>query len=162
MRVARLLNPVRTVERGGPHLVFEELQSVGLVVSYQTVDDPTDAEWERWLDAADSLLEKVGHMRLLVVTDGGRPNGKQIERLRVRKRGNPLTSIVSPSMTLRFVVSAVGLLNPAVRCFTPDQRTGAYAHLGLTPIEQRFVEAALARLRGQVGGPPKDPPQRRE
>ena len=138
------------------NLVFEALSSLRLLVSYQTTYSPSDPEWDAWIDAAQALhaayaLPANGNaIRLLVASEGGHPNGSQIERLRARKRSNPLTSIVSPSVTLRFVASAMTFLNPAIRCFTPTQLDRAYAHLGLTPVDGRFADAALSRLRAQA------------
>jgi hypothetical protein len=142
------------------NLLFETLEDLRLVVSYQTPVNPTDAEWDAWLAATGEIARKATEFRLLVVTEGGRPNKSQTERLAAVKRemernggkkmSEPLTAIITSSAALRFVVSVMMFMNPAIRCFSPAERDRAYAHIALTRVEGTSVDAALERLRASV------------
>ena len=142
-------------------MVFETLEELRLLVSCEPASNPSDPEWDAWLAAARALHAKTHTFRLLVVSEGGHPNRRQIERLAAMKHqmerltgkggAEPLTSIVSSSAAQRFVTSAMTFLNPAIRCFSPEHRGKAYAHLGLTPVEAKLAQAAVERLRGILG-----------
>jgi hypothetical protein len=144
------------------NLVFETLEQVRLLVIYQTAKSPTDAEWDAWLHAAAALQTKIGEFRLLVFSEGGHPSRKQIARVELvkrrmertggKKRSEPNTAVVSPSVPMRFVVSAMNLFNPKIRCYSPLDLQDAYEHLGLTPAESSVAEAALGQLRARIRG----------
>lgn len=146
-----------------PTLVFETLSEIGLLIAYHCPEDPTDAEWDEWLSATDALCVSNEYARLLVLSEGGHPNGAQLARLETSKRrreqasnkwrSEPLTAIVSESASMRFVISAVTFLNPRVRCYSPLKRSSAYAYLGIGPAEAKIVDAAVARLRVEIRTP---------
>jgi hypothetical protein len=136
------------------HLVFETLEELRLVVSYQTTTDPTDAEWDDWISAANAFRDKGTQFRLLAVTEGGHPNKSQVDRLRSAATGHePLTAIVSPSASIRFVASLMLLFNRSIRCFSPAQFHRALAHLDLALADGAAIEAAIGRLRRRLGLP---------
>lgn len=142
------------------NLVFETLEDLRLVVSYQTTANPTDAEWDAWLTATTALWKKTSEFRLLVVTEGGHPNKSQVERVGetkrqqertgARKLSEPRTAIISGSGVLRFIASIMMFLNPRIRCYSPSQRDEAYAHIGLTPAQRGVAERAVERLRAKL------------
>ncbi len=129
---------------------------------YQTAKAPTDAEWDAWLHAADALWAETSEFRLLVFSEGGHPNRQQIARVELvkrrsekigeKKRSEPITAVVSPSVAMRFVVSTMNLFNPKIRCYSPSALQDAYEHLGLTSAQARVAGAALGRLRARIGG----------
>ena len=137
--------------RVGADLVFETLVEARLVVSCQTKFNPSDAEWDRWLRAVRHLEHQVNAPRLLVVTDGGHPTKPQIERMRAENKNNPRTAIVSDSVALRFLGSALTFLNPTIRCFAPTNLDAALDHLGLLPGECQQAHAAMQRLQSEIG-----------
>lgn len=138
---------------GHPDLVFAALTEARLLVSCQSKFNPSDQEWDRWLEAAWTLERRVENIRLLVVTEGGHPTKPQIERLRAANKSNPPTAIVSPSLALRFLGSALTFVNPTIRCFSPAELEQALGHLGVGPIEGKQVEPTLERLRQQLARP---------
>ena len=131
---------------GAPQLVFEVVRDARLLVSAQRKSYPSDQEWDRWLSAARELEEEAGQMRILVVTEGGHPTKAQLDRLLAANKSNPPTAIVSPSLALRCFGSALGFINPAIRCFAPTKLEKALEHLGLAPSEQSLAFASVRRV----------------
>jgi hypothetical protein len=127
---------------------------------YHSVEGPTDREWEAWIAASETLWEKAPEFRLLVVSEGGHPSRRQLARLESvkgrleraggKKRSEPITAILSASVAMRFIVSAVALFNPKVRCFPTAALAEAHAHLGLTRAEGKNADAAVERLRVKI------------
>jgi len=137
--------------RVGADLVFETLVEARLLVSCQTKFNPSDAEWDRWLSAVRHLEYQVTTLRLLVVTAGGHPTKPQVERMRAANKKNPTTAIVSPSLALRFMGSALTFVNPTIRCFAPTSLDAAFDHLGLLPADREQARAAMQRLQRDLG-----------
>ncbi len=141
-------------------LTFEVLQDLALVVSYQPAANPSDVEWDRYISAADALVETTGEIRLLAVTEGGHPTRSQVQRFNAEKGESeanggygarpPRVAIVSSSAALRFVASVMSFANPRIRCFSPAELDAAYRYLGLEPDSQARVAAAVERLRAQI------------
>lgn len=148
--------------RAGVDLVFETVVEARLVVSCQTKFNPSDAEWDRWLSAVRHVEHRVHSLRLLVVTAGGHPTKPQVERMRAANKKNPPTAIVSDSLALRFLGSALTFVNPTIRCFAPANLDAAFEHLGLLPSERQQAHAAMQHLQSELGtlqpsasGPPQ-------
>lgn len=137
--------------RVGADLVFDTLVEARLLVSCQTKFNPTDVEWDRWLSAVRHLEYQVNALRLLVVTAGGHPTKPQLERMRTANKKNPTTAIVSDSVALRFLGSALTFVNPTIRCFAPTNLDAAFDHLGLLPAERQQARAAMRHLQSQFG-----------
>ncbi len=131
-------------------LVFEAIKEARLLVSCQTKFNPSDAEWDRWLIAASNLEHAVASFRLLVVTEGGHPTKAQVERLRKVNKKNPPTAIVSSSLALRFMGSALTFVNPTIRCYSPAHLDDAFEHIGLFPAERAQAREAVKRLQREL------------
>lgn len=137
---------------GTPDLVFEVLIEERLVVSCQTRFNPSDAEWDSWLDAVAALVQRVGTVTLLVVTEGGHPTRTQTERLRARNTSHPLTAVVSSSTGMRFFISALSFVNPTIRYFSLVELDRAFEHVGLSPPSYERVRTSIEELRRRLGG----------
>jgi len=130
-----------------PNLVFEIVGDLRLAVMCQGTENPTDAEWDAYLDALGPLLALAAGYRVLVVTEGGRPSQSQHARLRERQAGaKPHVAVVTAVAGVRFVASVIALVNGNLRCFAPDQRDAALASLGLLENEVVVVDALVKRL----------------
>lgn len=130
-----------------PNLVFEIVGDLRLAVMCQGTENPTDAEWNTYLDALGPLLALAEGYRVLVVTEGGRPSQSQHARLRERMAGaKPHVAILTSAAGVRFVASVLALVNANLRCYAPDQRSAALASLGLTENEVALVDALVKRL----------------
>lgn len=120
------------------------------MISCQTKFNPADSEWEAWLSAIDDLHRRMGSLSLLVVSDGGHPTKSQLDRLRAVKRTDPPTAIVSPSRALRFFGAALTFINPTIRCFSPDEMSTAYTHIGLGTNFISHANSVVKRLQKQL------------
>jgi hypothetical protein len=139
------------------NLVFETLDEYHLLLSYQTTTNPTDAEWDAWMAAADALKKAYSDFRLLVFTDGGCPNKRQLDRLTSTRKGMPRAAIVASSAALRFAASLVTFFNPKIRCFPPTQLERALVHIGLPGnVAATTVEFAVGSLRRATEAPPDE------
>jgi len=71
-------------------------------------------------------------------------------RLTFRSGQKWTSQCVTSSTAMRFVVSILALLNSKVSCFDPNRRLQAYAYLGINPMHNAKVDAAVERLRGML------------
>jgi hypothetical protein len=118
-----------------------------LVVSRESFESPLDSEWNEFLKLMEANRENFEKLRILVVTEGGGPNSAQRGRLQEVLRGKPVrVAVVTDSAKSRFIASAVSLFNRDHRGFWKSEMALAYEHLGLTAVERRLVEAALAQM----------------
>jgi hypothetical protein len=138
------------VPAGKSDLVFEVIREARLVVSCQTKFNPSDSEWDVWLSAASDVERQHGRLKLLVVTEGGHPTKAQLERLKAVNKSNPPTAIVSNSLALRFLGTALTFINPTIRCFSPAQLDEAFQHIGLLPDEQPLARASMQALKRKL------------
>jgi hypothetical protein len=130
-----------------PKLVFEIVVDLRLSVMCQGTENPTDAEWDAYIDALGPLLALAQGYRVLVVTEGGHPSRSQQKKLRDRTAmAKPQVGILTAAAGVRFVASVLALANSNLRCYAPDQRHAALAYLGLQPGEVAVVDALLKRL----------------
>jgi hypothetical protein len=138
-------------------LVFEWLSAENVVVSYMGTGPAARHEW----DSYRNLLQAIQHtrrVRCLWYTEGAYPPRDEQVRLAEAGGRQPwLAAVVSPSPALRFVVSAVSLINRNLRYFTPQDLPKALVHLRCTATEQEAVLDALDRLK-QAHQEPAPPP----
>jgi hypothetical protein len=139
-----------TMASGRTDLLFEVVREARLVVSCQSKFNPSDDEWARWMTAASNLEHEVGQFRLLVVTEGGHPTKPQLDRLRAVNKKNPPTAIVSSSLALRFMGTALTFVNPTIRCFSPKELDEAFDHIGLVSAERSRATTVMQRLEKEL------------
>lgn len=112
---------------------------------------PTDEEWARWIALA--LEPSAAGVRTLVESGGNSgPNAKQRKALAEALRGVDIRSaILTESLVVRGIVTAIAWLNVALRAFAPDQQHEAADYLGLDASERAWAFAELPRLRAESG-----------
>lgn len=134
-----------------PSFAFEVLEDIAVLASYQSPRNPTDEEWEVYLEVLGRLHQSPREYRYLTVSDGGHPSGAQQTRVKAVVPGkNPAVALVSASVPIRFVGAALALFNRQVRCFRPNQMALACAHIGLGPRDVPRMEAVIAQLKRQL------------
>jgi hypothetical protein len=115
------------------------MQCVGrLVIFLHGKGAPTDEEWHLVLElfASQSLVP----LRVLVFTEGATPSPSQQARLSKvlgRAARTLPVAVVSDSIAVRFVVSALALFLPRIRTFRPQDLTLACRYLELDDTENR-------------------------
>lgn len=133
-------------------LAFELLPPRAAVLVHGR-ENPSEAEWNAYIDALAGLIAKVGDISVLVVTDGGGPNSVQRTDMNDRIRGgNDMRgAVVTESRVARGIVTALSWFNAGVKAFPPVRLRDALRHLGLDEAEQAEALAAVRRLRDELG-----------
>jgi serine/threonine protein kinase len=128
-----------------PTLVARLVGSV--VVLRESSMPPFDDEWDVFLSLLASARQRMREVRVLVVTDGGGPNGPQRRRLATTLRGTSVRAAgVTDSARAKFIGAIISLFNPDFRSFRRKEVSHAHDHLGLTEIERKLVDEALAEM----------------
>jgi hypothetical protein len=122
-----------------------------MMVAVHDAAPPTDEEWARWVALVQNPPGPA--LRLLVETTGqGGPNAKQRKLLADAMKGLDVRcAILSDSIAVRGVVTALAWLGLAQRAFSPGEHRGAGEYLGLSAQEYAQVLDALPGLRQSCG-----------
>jgi len=129
------------------NLVFEVHVKASLIVLKHGPGKPSQEEWESYLNALRPISERLGEMRIVVFTDGGRPLLEQQKQLNELAMGRSVrTAVVSSNMAVRFVIAMFALVNASIRGFDSTQHGHAFGYLGLTPDERNLAERIERRL----------------
>ena len=135
-----------------PSLAFEVLEEISLTVLRHGQGPPTEPEWDGFLAALPRPSGGLEKMRVLVVTDGGRPLREQQARLNDIIGGRSIrTAVVSSSIAVSFVVSVFALVQPGIRGFPSSQLGGALDYLEIHRSDRSAAESAVRRLSRDVG-----------
>jgi|SRR5579859_1729660 len=133
-------------------MVWKTIGSV--LVIREAKDPPSDEEWDGLMAALASLRKRVTELRAVVVTDGGGPTSSQRGRIKSVIQGAAIRSaVVSDSIKIRFIASAMMLISKNHASFTTKELAGAYDHLKLTPEERLAVGEALRQMEGELMEP---------
>ena len=132
---------------------FEFLAELELLVLYQTDKTPLDDEWDTYLAALEDA-GKSGRFRSIVVTDGGYPSRAQRARMMSKTRERPTrVAVISSAASVRFVVSAIALINPNIKAYSAKEYPAAFEHLQLSPAEGAVALASIEKLARKLGVP---------
>ena len=136
-----------------PTLVFEWVTDLSLLISCQGVHHPTDAEWDDYL-ACIPPVATSDPIRVLVLTEGGRPTRAQQRRLEEVTKGSVSpVAVVSKAGALRFVVSVLSFANPNIQSFHPSHLAAAVAHIGLSPSHDERLQRVIDHLQRKLTRP---------
>jgi hypothetical protein len=122
-----------------------------LVVTVHTSAVPAEEEWASYMSQADAYLP-LEDQRVLVVSAGGGPNGKQRKMLvDVLNGARVPVAIITNSWLMRGPGIAVSWFNPSLKVFGPDALDAAVEYLGLTTWERVESARALEELEKGLG-----------
>jgi hypothetical protein len=122
-----------------------------VIVVRQSDKTPLDHEWDGFLRDVVSSREKYGQAKILIVTDGGGPSSDQRTRLKKALDGKPVRSaVVSDSSKVRFIASAIMLINRDHGSYARSELPKALEHLMLNAEEQRSATALVAQLETEM------------
>lgn len=107
---------------------------------------PDDQEW----DEVCTIMRKNVHDRALVVTDGGGPSARQRQLLIDAAAGRKVpTSVMTDSVVVRGITTAMSWFVPEVRAFPPSQLQAALDYLRITtPVAD--VARVITELRAEM------------
>jgi len=129
-----------------PTIAYAAIKELRFVILSHGRRNPTDGEWASYVRGTRAVLTE-GNSRVLVMTEGGHPTREQQTVMNSSMpRSGVRVAVISPSVVARFVTSILVLTNPDIRCFSPEQRQQAYAHLGLMPAEVAQVDKLAKQL----------------
>jgi hypothetical protein len=122
-----------------------------LVVTVHTAAVPADEEWAAYIAQVDAYLP-LEDQRVLVVSAGGGPNGRQRKMMvDVLNGARVPVAIISDSWLMRGAGIAVSWFNPSLRIFGPDALGDAVDYLGLTTWERVEINRVLQELQQSLG-----------
>jgi hypothetical protein len=116
---------------------------------------PTDAEWKAFLDEAREV--PPSELRVVVFTDGGRPNTVQRSDLADYCDGaQPLIAVISANKIVRGALTAISWFNKRIKLFSPTAANEALLYVGLSPVEAGQILKLAHQMAAQIdGGVPK-------
>jgi hypothetical protein len=122
-----------------------------LVVTVHSELAPTEDEWSRYMGQAD-VYQPLEDQRILVVSEGGAPNGTQRQQLIELLHGARVpTAILSSSWLMRGSGAAVSWFNRSLRVFGPSALPQALEHLQLTQWERTESLRLLREFQNELG-----------
>lgn len=133
------------------NMAFANVGTVMLAI--HSTSAPTDAEWSAYLGAFKKIPD-LSSVRCIAFTDGGAPTTKHRKELNELLGGRSgLAAVVSASVLVRSVVTALTWFNPLVKAFAPEHVDAAYSYLKLNPVEIEAMRRAIEALRKEFGAP---------
>lgn len=122
-----------------------------LVVTVHTADVPDDGEWAEYVAGANAYLP-LEDQRVLVVSAGGGPNGKQRKMIVDVLNGAIVpVAIITNSWLMRGSGIAVSWFNPSLKVLGPGTLDTAIEYLGLTTWERVESARILKELQQGLG-----------
>src|SRR5262249_44104350 len=118
-------------------------------VVVQGRDGPRPAEWNEYIAELEASVPDV--RGVLVFSGGGSLNARQRQQVEKLFSGtSTLTPVLSDSLLVRGVVTALGWFNVQIRSFSPQDIAGALEYLRVPEHDRATVSEALAELKRRV------------
>jgi hypothetical protein len=115
-----------------------------LAIAVHSEQPPSDEEWAQWIALC---RDRPGALRVLVETHGGGPNAKQRKALNDALGSRDMrAAILTESLLVRGVVTALAWLGIPLRAFTFDQVRLAADYLELSDPELTHALETLREL----------------
>jgi hypothetical protein len=132
-------------------VAYDRIRS--LIVAVHGREPATDPEWESYIAFIASHVANFPSPRLLVVTAGGAPTPLQRRQLmQATSTAMPdvRAAILTSSTFVRGIVTAMSILEPQYRAFSPDSMEDALRYLQLPVGHVNEVNAIVARLQARL------------
>jgi len=128
-----------------------------IVCALHSKRSPSDAEWDEYLGHIQAARELArggrGPVNAVAVTDGGAPDAAQRKRLADVVRGwEPLAAVVSESLLVRGVVTALAWLGMRVRFFPVNEVSAALRWAAVPEQDRDALLADIGALAKSVDG----------
>jgi hypothetical protein len=114
-----------------------------ILVVVHDATHPSDSDWQIYLDALRAYQDVIAAQ--LIVTDGGSPNAAQRRASLEYARGRPVpaTAVISGSVLVRGVVSALSwFMKDRIRAFARDEFDEACTFVGASDECARLRDVA--------------------
>lgn len=116
--------------------------------------DPTNVEWQRYLNASGELAAR-GEVRILVLSRGGSPTGEQRRALigQIGKKTWPV-ALLTDNGVARMAIFAMRVFNPSMKASATTDLRGARDFLGLTTEECDRAAVIIQELEHDIAEAP--------
>ncbi len=130
---------------------------VHVVCALHSATNPSDAEWDEYIAHIATMKQLTGERFRdaagFAITDGGAPNAAQRKRLAdIAGKEEPLGAVVSDSMMVRGVVTALSWLGIRVRAFGVGEIAAAMRWAHVPDEEHASLLTELREMAKQVEG----------
>lgn len=123
-----------------------------IMITIHTDRPPSDPEWREYIDSLRG--RDLTELRSIVFTDGGAPSSKQRKELNEFLSGTAVNGIVvSESLAVRGVVTALSWFNPKIKPFAPDDFQAGLTYLKILPEEREAIREAVDEMRTKLSNP---------
>lgn len=116
-------------------------------------ENPSDAEWEGYIDFLESMDTPGPSSRTLAVTAGGAPGPAQRVRLEKRigaRRVGSKVAVVTGSTFARGVLNAWSVIRPGYRAFAPDKLDDAIRFLDIPLASVVEIKSLVGQLQSDL------------
>ena len=122
-----------------------------LLVAVHGFKSPSKLEWQRFLN--EGVAYGMGpHLRILIVSHGGGPDGDQRKELgRVIGPAPAPTVVMTGSSLVRGITAAMAFFNPHMKAVGLSDQELANQHLDLTAEERTKVQLIRRELSLELG-----------
>jgi hypothetical protein len=122
-----------------------------MVVTVHTEAVPNDADWSGYMGQVDAFLP-LDAQRILVISAGGGPNGKQ-RKMMIDALGGVRVpvAIITTSALMRGAGVAVSWFNPSLKILGPEDLDRAMDYLELTEWERTECPRVIGELEKELG-----------
>jgi hypothetical protein len=137
-----------------PNIAYGRVGGIAVMVGGR--ENPSDEEWDRYIDFLEGMKTPGPLARTLAVSAGGAPTSKQRARLEQRigeeRKGSKL-AVVTGSTFARGVLNSWAVVHPGYRAFAPEKIADAMRFLDVPAAVESEVEAMVAKLQADLGSP---------
>jgi hypothetical protein len=131
------------------NMAFEVLGDLFILVHNKA--DPSENEWDVYLEALRARSGEIDALRTLIYTEGGGPSAAQRKSLNDVLHGRTTrAAVVSDASMVRMITTALGWFNPMIRSFSPNESHQALDYLGLPRAQSMLLWSEIRRLRGEL------------
>jgi hypothetical protein len=137
-----------------PNIAYGRVGGIAVMVGGR--ENPSDEEWDRYVDFLEGMGTPGPVARTLAITMGGAPTSRQravLERRIGEKRKGSKLAVVTGSTFARGVLNGWALVRPGYRAFSPEKIAAAIHFLDISPAVAPEVEAMVAKLQAELGSP---------
>lgn len=110
---------------------------------------PSREDWATYIETI-SRLPNLATVRALVVSAGGGPNaiqrGELVDLFDSDDRGATRTAIVTRSMTMRGIATAISWFNRGLKAFKPSEMDAALVYLEFGSTERAIAKTTVVAL----------------
>jgi hypothetical protein len=124
-----------------------------ILVEVHLAADPSDAEWDAFLDTGNDWMKGGELHGCLVLTEGGSPNAKQRKKMvDIPGVTEKPVAVVTHSLVARGAVTALSWLGHKIRSFAPDELDDAMSYATVSQAVRPKITETIASMKFELAG----------